>query len=219
MSEFTTQLAAYGVVPVVAINSVEHALPLAEALIAGGLPVVEITFRTPAAAESISAIAKAFPEMLVGAGTVLSPETLRIARDNGAVFAVAPGLNPCVLDTAKSLRMPFIPGVATPSEVECALGYGCKLLKFFPAEAIGGTKLLKAISAPYKHTNVKFMPTGGISPDNLPSWMELDTVVAVGGTWLAKGDDMDANRWPAITQRCVAARTLVDASKKAVKQA
>jgi 2-dehydro-3-deoxyphosphogluconate aldolase/(4S)-4-hydroxy-2-oxoglutarate aldolase len=211
MPSVLDRVAEFGVVPVIAIDCVEHALPLADALIAGGLPVVEITFRTAAAAEVIRILAKERPALIVGAGTVLSPETAQIAREAGARFAVAPGLNPRVVQAAKELALPFVPGIENPSDIEAGLELGCKLLKFFPAEALGGTKLLSALSAPYKHTGVRFMPTGGASPSNLESYLRIDTVAAVGGTWIAKKEEMAEGKWDVITQRCREARAIVAA--------
>ena len=213
MSSVLDRVAALGVVPVIAIDSVAHALPLADALLAGGLPVVEITFRTSAAAEVILLLAKERPALIVGAGTVLTPETVKIAVDAGARFAVAPGLNPRVVQAAKELNLPFVPGIANPSDIEAGLELGCKLLKFFPAEALGGTRLLSALSAPYKHTGVRFMPTGGASPANLESYLKLDTVAAVGGTWIAKKEDMAEGKWEVIAQRCREACALVAAAR------
>ncbi len=213
MSSVLDCVAELGVVPVIAIDSVVHALPLADALLAGGLPVVEITFRTAAAADVIRLLAKERPALIVGAGTVLTPETVKIAVDAGARFAVAPGLNPRVVQAAQALNLPFVPGIANPSDIEAGLELGCKLLKFFPAEALGGTKLLAALSAPYKHTGVRFMPTGGASPANLESYLKLDTVAAVGGTWIAKKEDMAEGKWEMIAQRCREACGLVAAAR------
>jgi 2-dehydro-3-deoxyphosphogluconate aldolase/(4S)-4-hydroxy-2-oxoglutarate aldolase len=213
MQTVLDRVAEFGVVPVIAIDCVAHALPLADALIAGGLPVVEITFRTAAAAEVIRLLAKERPALVVGAGTVLTPETVQIALDAGARFAVAPGLNPRVVQAAQELKLPFVPGIANPSDIEAGLELGCKLLKFFPAEALGGTKLLTALSAPYKHTGVRFMPTGGASPANLASYLKIDTVAAVGGTWIAKKEEMAQGQWDVITQNCREARAIVAAAR------
>lgn len=207
------RVAELGVVPVIAIDSAAHALPLADALLAGGLPVVEITFRTAAAAEVIRILAKERPDLITGAGTVLTPETVKIAVDAGARFAVSPGLNPRVVKAAQELGLPFVPGIANPSDIEAGLELGCRLLKFFPAEALGGTKLLSALSAPYKHTGVRFMPTGGASTANLESYLKIDTVAAVGGTWIAKKEDMAEGKWDLIAQRCREARAIVAAAR------
>ncbi len=203
------KIAEFGVVPVIAIDSAEQALPLADALIAGGLPLAEITFRTAAAAEAIRQISKNRPDMLIGAGTVLSPATVAEARNAGAAFAVAPGLNARVIGSARAFGLPFVPGTANPSDVEIGLELGCKLLKFFPAEALGGATLLSAIYAPYKHTGVKFMPTGGVTADNLESYLGLPAVAAVGGTWIAKPADIAAGHWDDIAARCRTAREVV----------
>ena len=197
------------VVPVIAIDSVEAALPLADALIEGGLPVAEITFRTAAAAEVIAKIAKERPGLLLGAGTVLTTENLRRAKDTGARFGVAPGLNPDVVAEAGRLGLPFIPGVITPSEIEQALSLGVKLLKYFPAEAFGGLKVIKALSAPYAHAGVKFMPTGGVTAANLPDYLASDIVACVGGTWIASREAIAEKKWDQIRENCRAAVEIV----------
>jgi len=199
------QVARYGVVPVVAIEQVETALGLAEALLEGGLPVVEITFRTAAAAEAIRVLAQECPRLVVGAGTVLTPANLEAAKNSGAAFAVAPGCNPDILRRAGQMGMPFVPGVATPTEIETGLSLGCKLLKFFPAEALGGVAMLEALSAPYKHTGLRFLPTGGVNAGNLESYLRLETVAAVGGTWIATKQDLLNGQWTDIRSRCAAA--------------
>ncbi len=199
----------YGVVPVIAIDSVDAALPLADALLEGGLPVIEITFRTAAAAEVIEKLVKQRPELLVGAGTVITLANLDAASDCGAKFALAPGLNPEIVDEAQDIGLPFVPGVATPSDIECALSLECRVLKFFPAEAMGGLTMLKALAGPYAHTGVRFIPTGGVNAENLESYLSLDVVAAVGGTWIAKKDDLAQGNWKEITRRCKAVQELV----------
>ncbi len=190
------------VVPVIAIEQAEAALPLADALIEGGLPVAEITFRTEAAADVILKLKKERPEMLIGAGTILTLENLRKAVDCGAAFGVAPGFNPRIVEESLKLNFPFAPGIMTPSDVEAALSFGLKVLKFFPAEAAGGTKFLKSLSAPYAHAGVKFIPTGGVNQQNLLDYLALEVVLAVGGTWIAKKDDIAAGNWEKIKQNC-----------------
>jgi 2-dehydro-3-deoxyphosphogluconate aldolase/(4S)-4-hydroxy-2-oxoglutarate aldolase len=190
------------IVPVIAIEKAEWALPLADALIAGGLPIVEITFRTAAAATVIKTMREARPDLLVGAGTVLTPDNLKAAFDAGAAFALAPGCNPTIVNLAAKIGLPFFPGVATPSEVEQALELGCQTLKFFPAQQLGGVAMLNALAGPYRHTGVKFIPTGGVTPANLPEYLGCNVVAAVGGTWLAKPEDFAAGKWADITQRC-----------------
>lgn len=207
--EIYARIGELGVVPVIAIEDARAALPLADALLEGGLPVVEITFRTAAAAEVIATLARERPSLLVGAGTVLTRENLEAARDTGAQFAIAPGLNPATVQQAREAGVPFIPGVATPSEIEQALALGCTTLKFFPAEALGGLPMLNALIAPYGHTGVKFVPTGGVTPANLASYVASKAVTAVGGTWLAKKEDLAAGNWQEIRNRCRAATEAV----------
>lgn len=187
------------VIAVAAIDTPDNAARLAEALLAGGLDIIEITFRTAAAEQCIAKVRQAFPDMLVGAGTVLEPEQLVRARAAGAQFGVAPGLNERVVQKAAELNMPFMPGVMTPSEVERALGLDCKLLKFFPAQAAGGVKTLKALAGPYAHTGVKFIPLGGIDATNAAEYLALPIVAAVGGTWLADAKLIAAGNWTQIT--------------------
>jgi len=203
------KLADVGIVPVVAIDSVDHALPLADALIGGGLPVAEITFRTSAAAEVISLLSSKRPELLVGAGTVLTEENLLAAKECGARFAVSPGLNPRIVGRAAEIGLPFVPGVATPSDVEAALALGRTQLKFFPAGMLGGVAMVRALAGPYGHTGVRFVPTGGVNADNLPEYLGCPAVAAVGGTWLAKREDMAAGRWDDVRRRCQAAVEIV----------
>jgi 2-dehydro-3-deoxyphosphogluconate aldolase / (4S)-4-hydroxy-2-oxoglutarate aldolase len=199
------RVARCGVVPVIAMEKVESALPLADALLQGGLPVVEITFRTAAAAEIIRLLAQKRPELIVGAGTVLTVANLEAAQASGAAFAVAPGLNPQIVRRAAELHLPFVPGVATPTDIEQGLSLGAKLMKFFPAEALGGIAMIEALSAPYKHMGVRFAPTGGVSPANLESYLKIETVAAVGGTWIAKKEDMTSGQWDEIRNRCQSA--------------
>ena len=196
-----TLLAEHRIVPVIAIDHVEAALPLADALLAGGLPIVEITFRTAVAAEVIQLLSRERPQLLVGAGTVLDPHTVDAAIDAGARFALAPGCLPATLAHAKARGLPFIPGVQTPTEVETARSLGCSLMKFFPAEAAGGLPMLEAIYAPYRHTGIQFIPTGGISPSNLQAYLQSPAVAAVGGTWLARPADLHAGCYAEITAR------------------
>jgi 2-dehydro-3-deoxyphosphogluconate aldolase/(4S)-4-hydroxy-2-oxoglutarate aldolase len=187
------------VVPVVVIDRVEDAEPLAEALQKGGLDIAEVTFRTPAAAESIRRMRRAFPTMLVGAGTILDTEQLKRAHDAGAQFAVAPGLNPTVVNAARQLSLPFVPGVMTPSDVEAALTLGCKLQKLFPAEVAGGVNMLKALAGPYGHTGVKFIPLGGVNVATAPAYLALPMVAAIGGSWIAERKLIADQKWTTIS--------------------
>ncbi len=198
-----------GVVPVVAIEDAAHALRLADALAAGGLPVAEITFRTAAGAEVIRLIAEERPGVLIGAGTVLTPEQAKQAKSCGAQFAVAPGLNPEVVSAAFDEELPFFPGVMTPSDVETALSHGCRQLKFFPAGPAGGVPMLKGLTAPYQHMGVKFMPTGGVTLENLADYLAVESVTAVGGTWIASTAAIREGDWKGITERARAAVEVV----------
>jgi 2-dehydro-3-deoxyphosphogluconate aldolase/(4S)-4-hydroxy-2-oxoglutarate aldolase len=203
------QLAKHVVVPVIAIDSADSALPLADALLEGGLPVAEITFRTAAAAEVIARIAAERPAMILGAGTVLTAENLGRACDAGAKFGVAPGLNPDVVAEAAHRGLPFVPGIVTPTEIEQALALGLRLLKFFPSEAFGGLKLIKALAAPYAHAGVTFMPTGGVTSANLADYLAETTVTCVGGTWIAPREAIAEKKWAQIRDNCRAAVEVV----------
>ena len=187
------------VIPVITIESVEHALPLARALVAGGLRCLEITLRTSAAPAAVEAIAENIPEATVGVGTVLTPDDLAHARSLGAHFALSPGAFPKLLDAADDDKLPFVPGIATPSELMAALERGFDILKFFPAAPLGGIATLRALGGPFPH--VHFCPTGGIGEADLPQWLALPNVIAVGGSWLTPLGDMRAGRWNAITDR------------------
>ncbi len=186
MQKVLEEIGLIGIVPVIAIEDAADAEPLAQALIEGGLPCAEVTFRTSAAKESIEKISKVFPDMLLGAGTVLTVDQVKIAVDNGSKFIVSPGLNPKVVEYCLANDIPITPGVATPSEIEVALSFGLDVVKFFPAEASGGLDFLKAISAPYK--NLKFIPTGGIDEKNLLSFIKFNRVLACGGSWMVKSE-------------------------------
>ena len=188
------------IVPVVVLDRANDAVPLAEALLAGGLDIMEITFRTAAAEESIRRIAASVPEILLGAGTLLEDEQVQRAKDAGAVFGLAPGLNPRTIAKANAVGLQFSPGVMTPSDVEQAMSLGCKLLKFFPAETAGGTGMLKALAGPYGHTGLKFIPTGGITSANLANYLKLPVVAAIGGSWMVDKQLVNEGKWDEITR-------------------
>ena len=181
------------------VDRVEDAVPLAEALLAGGLNVMEITFRTAAAAESIHRIRQKVPGMAIGAGTLLSPEQVQQAMDVGAQFGVSPGLNESVLKAARDRNLPFFPGVMTPTEIDRALSLGWKHLKFFPAEPAGGAAMLKALAGPFAHTGVKFIPTGSINATKLPDYLAIPQVAAVGGSWMSERKLIAEKSWAKIT--------------------
>ena len=190
MNDTLKKIGAMGIVPVVVLNKVSDAEPLGAALVAGGLACAEVTFRTDAAEESIRAIAKKFPDMLVGAGTVLTVEQVDRAIGAGAKFIVSPGFNPKVVEYCIKKDFPVCPGIMTPTELEIALGFGLDVVKFFPAENAGGLKMIKAMSAPY--TMMKFMPTGGINATNVREYLACDKILACGGSWMVKGDLINA---------------------------
>lgn len=204
MSIFDT-LSTHGVVPVIALDDAAQALPLADALIAGGLPVAEITFRTEAARETLARLAEHRPELIVGAGTVLSEAQADEALAAGARFALSPGIDAAVLAHAANIGLPFAPGIMTPSELQLALRHGCGMVKFFPATPAGGPSMLKNIAAPYAHTGIGFNPTGGVTLDTLGDWLALDSVRAVGGTWIATRADIAAGNWARITRNAAEA--------------
>ncbi len=200
-------IAEVGVVPVVTIDRLESALPLADALLAGRLPIIEITFRTAVAADAMRLLSFERPQILVGAGTILTQENLGAARRYGARFGVAPGTNPKIVAEAVESSLPFIPGVATPSEVESALHHGCRLLKLFPSEALGGPAYLQALSGPYAHTGVRWMPSGGVTAENMADYLNAPLVAAIGGGWIAPRQLLDAENFAEISRR---ARIAVD---------
>ena len=203
--QIVSKLEQFGVVPVIAIESAEHALPLADALLEGGLPVAEITFRTQAAAEVITRLRQERPELLVGAGTVLTQDQLLRAKDSGAVFGVAPGLNPAIVTRAQEIGLPFCPGIITPSELEQGLTLGITFFKYFPAEASGGVKMITSVASPYNHLGVRFMPTGGVNMKNLAEYLSVKAIVAVGGTWIATKDMIASAQWDVIKDNAKAA--------------
>ncbi len=195
--ELYSQFSNYGIVPVIQINKVEDAVPLAKALIDGGLPVAEVTFRTEAAEEAIKLMSDAYPEMIIGAGTVLTVEQVDAAVKAGSQFIVSPGLNPKIVKYCQSINVPILPGTANPSDLEAAIELGLDTVKFFPAEVNGGLPAIKAMSAPYGQ--LKFMPTGGVNEDNLNEYLGFDKILACGGTWMVKSDLIDSKNFEEIT--------------------
>ncbi|GHQ49120.1 ketohydroxyglutarate aldolase [Helicobacter pylori] len=188
------------IVPVVVIEDVKDAVPLAQSLIEGGIHIIEVTLRSSCALEAIELIAKNVPKMRVGAGTILNPTQLEQAQNRGAEFLISPGLTIKLLEYAKKKDMPLIPGVSSSSEVMQALELGYNALKFFPAEYCGGVKLLNAFNGPFK--GVKFCPTGGISADNMHSYLNLENVLCVGGSWLTPKNLIQNKEWDKITEIC-----------------
>ena len=204
MNQILEQIAQIGIVPVIAIETADDGPALARALLAGGLPVAEITFRTAAGEEAIRRIAKEAPELLVGAGTVLNVDQARRAMDAGAKFIVSPGLDAETVRLCQQSGMPIFPGCATPTEMQAAINLGLTYLKFFPAEQAGGLAYLKAVSAAYPM--LRFMPTGGIGPKNLREYLAFEKIFACGGSWMCPKNLINAGEWEKITQLCREAR-------------
>ena len=207
MNEVLMKIGQMGIVPVVVLNDVKNAVPLAQSLINGGLPCAEVTFRTEAAQQSIAEISKNFPQMFVGAGTVLTTEQVDRAVDAGAKFIVSPGFNPKVVEYCIKKGYPVTPGIMTPTELEMALEFGLDVVKFFPAENAGGLKMIKAMAAPY--TKMKFMPTGGINPQNVREYLQCDKILACGGSWMVKGDLINSGNFAEIEKLTKAASQIV----------
>ena len=204
------QIEATGVVSVLIIDNVDHAVPLAKALLAGGVNVMELTLRTDAAVESLKRIRTEVPEMTAGIGTVLTPKQVDEVAAAGAHFAVAPGLNPRVVQRAAEAGLPFAPGVMTPSDVERAVELGCRELKFFPAMPSGGLPMVNSIRAPFAHLGVRFIPLGGVNADNMSDWLASPAVFAVGGSWLTPKSAVAAGDWAEITHRASEAVTIAN---------
>ncbi|MDP4172573.1 MAG: bifunctional 4-hydroxy-2-oxoglutarate aldolase/2-dehydro-3-deoxy-phosphogluconate aldolase [Bacteroidota bacterium] len=198
MDKILEEIGSFGIVPVIVISDASDALPLVQALKNGGLPVAEVTFRTNAAREAIENISKNFPDMLLGAGTVLSIEQVKTAIDAGAKFIVSPGFNRKVVEFCLSNNIPITPGIVTPTEIECALQYELEVVKFFPAELMGGINYLKAIAAPFN--TLKFIPTGGINEHNLLDYLRFPKVLACGGSWMINSELITAKKFDEITK-------------------
>jgi len=188
------------IVPVIVLEKAADVVNLCRALREGGLAVAEITFRTEAAGQALETVSREFPEFILGAGTVTTVEEVEAAKRAGAQFAVSPGLNPRIVRRAQELELPFFPGVCIPSDIEAALELGCRTLKFFPAAAAGGTKTIKAIYGPYKHKGIRFVPTGGINPENMKEYLTTPGVLAIGGSWLVAKDLLAAGDWGSVTR-------------------
>ena len=208
MADILSRIAELKLIPMVVMDKAEHAAPFGDALVSGGLPIAEITFRTAAAEAAIRALAQR-GDLLVGAGTILSTEQADRAIGAGAQFLVAPGTNPKVVEHVLKRGVTMVPGVVTPSEIELAMSLGVTTLKFFPAETMGGVATLKALAGPYP--DVRFVPTGGITPELLPNYLRLRSVVACGGSWLAPRDLLAAGKFDAIARLVEQAKKLLAA--------
>ena len=204
-STILNEISKRPIIPVIVIEDADDAIPLAEALLEGGMDIVEVTFRTDAAADAVQRIAKAFPKMLLGAGTILTREQAQQALDAGIQFGLAPGLNPEIVNFFRSSGVLFIPGVMTPTEIEKGLSLGCKLQKFFPAGLAGGVKMLQALAGPYSGQDLQFCPTGGVNLDNMNDYLSLPIVSNIGGSWLATKQQIEEKQWSVITGQVKAA--------------
>lgn len=211
MKDVLSKIHEIGIVPVVVLNDSNDAAPLAEALCDGGLPCAEVTFRTDAAEEAIRIMAQQFPDMLIGAGTVLTTEQVDRAVAAGAKFIVSPGLNPHVVQYCVDKDIPITPGCMTPGEIEQALEFGLEVVKFFPAEPAGGLHMIQALAAPY--VGLKFMPTGGIHAENVKEYLKYDRILACGGSWMVKGDLIQAGDFDQIRELSKEAANIVKESR------
>jgi 2-dehydro-3-deoxyphosphogluconate aldolase/(4S)-4-hydroxy-2-oxoglutarate aldolase len=201
------ELEKKGIIAVLEIEDEKNAVPAARALIEGGVTVIELALRTPAAEPSIALIAEKVPEMMIGIGTIIEGgQAARVKKNPGVAFGVSPGINPEIVKEALGCGLPFAPGIATPSEIEQALSLGCRVMKFFPAEGMGGLSFLKSMDGPYKHLGLRYIPLGGVSQENLADYAALKQILAVGGSWIANKELIKANNWKEITTRAQAAQ-------------
>jgi 2-dehydro-3-deoxyphosphogluconate aldolase/(4S)-4-hydroxy-2-oxoglutarate aldolase len=208
-------LAQKGIIAVLEIEREADAVPVARSLAAGGITAIELALRTPAAEPSIALIAKNVPEIMIGVGTIIETgQAERVKKQPGVRFGVSPGINPHIVKEAAACDLPFAPGIATPSELELALSLGCRVVKFFPSEGMGGLPFLKSMDAPYKHLGVKYIPLGGISEDNLAAYASMPQVLAIGGSWIASKDLIKEGNWDEITRRAKAAKHIWDTTRK-----
>ncbi|NQU54557.1 MAG: bifunctional 4-hydroxy-2-oxoglutarate aldolase/2-dehydro-3-deoxy-phosphogluconate aldolase [Bacteroidetes bacterium] len=203
-----------GVIAVLVIDDVKHAVPVAKALLKGGVNAIELTLRTPAAIEAARAIKSEVPEITLGIGTVLTIGQVKAAAELGADFAVSPGCNPRVIAAAREHDLSFAPGIMTPTDIEIAIEQGCRVLKYFPAESSGGMNHLTNMVAPYQYLGLKFIPLGGLSMANAASYLESPIITAIGGSWIAKRPLIQAENWEAITENAKEVRKLITEIRK-----
>ena len=211
--EIIKQMETAGVVAGFSVEKVEHAVPIGRALFAGGLNVIELTLRTPAALDALQAICEEVPEIVAGVGTILTPEQARQVKEAGATFGVSPGMNPEVIKACKKLELPFAPGIVSPSDLEAAIALGCRFVKFFPAEVAGGVPYLRSISTPYNHLHIQYFPLGGIHIANMASYLNEPNVPTVGGSWIVKKELIENEDWIGIRSRAKEVRNAVDSAK------
>ena len=202
------EIAKDGIIAVLEIENEQNAVPTAKALLEGGVTVIELTLRTPAALPSISLIAKEVPQIYIGIGTIIEPGQAAAVKKENVRFGVSPGLNPEIIREAVAVDLPFVPGIATPSELEQAISLGCRLVKFFPAESMGGLNYLKSINGPYNHLNIEYIPLGGVTVDNLTNYAKFKPVLAIGGSWIANKELINAQDFKEITKRAREAKKI-----------
>ncbi|MFZ1749401.1 MAG: bifunctional 4-hydroxy-2-oxoglutarate aldolase/2-dehydro-3-deoxy-phosphogluconate aldolase [Saprospiraceae bacterium] len=207
--DIATKIDDAGIIAVLVIDELKHALPLAEALLKGGVDTVELTLRTPIAFDAAIAIKKEFPEIVLGFGTLITIDQISKVVDAGADFAVAPGCNPRIIVEAKNQGLPFAPGIMTPSDIELAIELGCQILKYFPAETSGGLKNLESMVAPYQYLGLKFIPLGGLSLENSANYLKSPLITAIGGSWLAKSQLIKDEQWNTITKNALEIKNLI----------
>jgi 2-dehydro-3-deoxyphosphogluconate aldolase / (4S)-4-hydroxy-2-oxoglutarate aldolase len=207
--ELGRRISDCGIVAVLILDRVKDAVQVARSLVSGGINAIELTFRTPAALEALKEVRAKVPEVIAGAGTILTADQVRSAKEAGAHFGVAPGMNPRVLTAAREAGLSFAPGIATPSDIEAALEFDCQLLKFFPAEPSGGLSYLNSIAAPYLHFGIKFIPLGGLNPTNMASYLRDPKIAALGGSWLAPRELINAGSWQEITELAMSATATI----------
>lgn len=199
--EILQRLKKSGVVAGFSVDKAEQAVPLTKALLAGGIDAIELTLRTPAGLDAVKAVCAGVPEMLVGVGTILTPEVAVEVKAAGADFGVAPGMNPRVIRAAQEAGLPFAPGICTPSDLEAAIELGCRFVKFFPAEAAGGISFLRSMAAPYQHLGIQYFPLGGLNAENMLDYLKEPNVPTIGGSWIVKKELVDNEDWTGITAR------------------
>ncbi|TMU57710.1 bifunctional 4-hydroxy-2-oxoglutarate aldolase/2-dehydro-3-deoxy-phosphogluconate aldolase [Flagellimonas algicola] len=208
-SGIAEKIDAAGIIAVLIVDDVKHAIPLANSLLEGGVDTIELTLRTPAALQVAKIIKKEVPEITLGFGTVLTIEQVQAVVDVGADFAVSPGCNPKIIAESTKRGLPFAPGIMTPTDIEIAIQEGCRILKFFPAETSGGIRHLESMSAPYNYLGLKFIPLGGCNLDNASSYLQSNLITAIGGTWVAKRSLIQSEDWSTITNNAKEIRNLI----------
>ena len=212
-NEILQRLQRSRVVAGFSVDSVDEAVPIAEALLAGGIDSIELTLRTDAAMDAVRAISQNVPDIMIGVGTILRPDQAIAVKEAGAHFGVSPGMNPRVIKAAQVVGLPFAPGIVTPTDLEAAIELGCYLVKFFPAESSGGLNYLRSMAAPYKHLGIRYFPLGGVNTGNMMEYLNDEIIAAVGGSWIVKSDLVKSKDWAGITERASQVRQILENSQ------